>query len=326
MEEKMLQEKLDCHHIQDNNGFTMLPNNFLKKWTQTLGKGPILLYLQLVTYCHKDKYIAWPALKTLGDDLGMSKTSLIYYQKILLKYGFIKRILKRNHQGFHQSNIYQLTPIECVKNEPCQVQKLDLTGTEIELRQVQKFNPNNNNLNNTNRTTTSAVVDFKKIKDKGEEKMNAIRKRMLEFDFTEGFTEKVLKEYPLEKVEEKLELYAEGSEVRNPAGWFIAALREGYGEEKVKDKVNVPPSQFRMDYSSSRNDTSCSAGLPRHCVPRNDEKKEHNDYGNRGLPRRFTPRNDGNDSRNGNEKILPREEALKRIQAIRRSLMAINSS
>ena len=107
---------------------------------------------------------------------------------------------------------------------------------------------------NITHTTTSAVVDFKKTKVKGEEKMKAIRERMREFDFTESFTEKVLKEYPLEKVEEKLELYAEGREVRNPAGWFIAALREGYGEEKVKDNDDMAPSRFRMDSSSSGND------------------------------------------------------------------------
>ena len=166
----MQQEKINCRHTQDNSGFIMLPNNFLKEWTQILGKGSLLLYLQLLTYCRKDKHIAWPALKTLGDDLGMSKTSLIYYQKILLKYGLLKKILKRNHKGIHPSNIYRLTPIECAKNELCRIQKLNLAGTNIELRQVQKFNPNNNNLKNTNRTTTSAVVDFKKPRKKEKKK------------------------------------------------------------------------------------------------------------------------------------------------------------
>jgi len=51
---------------------------------------------------------------------------------------------------------------------------------------------------------------------------------MHEFDFTKSFTEKVLKEYPIKKVEEKLELYAEGKQVRNPAGWLISALKNDY--------------------------------------------------------------------------------------------------
>ena len=132
--------------------------------------------------------------------------------------------------------------------------------------------------------------------------MKNIRERMLDFDFTESFTEKVLKKYPLEKVEKKLELYAEGREVRNPAGWFIAALKEGYGEEKAKDKDDMSLPRFRMDYSSSRNNTSCSTG----------------------LPRRFTSRNDRCKSQNENEKTLSREEAIKQIQGIRKNLMTMN--
>ena len=57
---------------------------------------------------------------------------------------------------------------------------------------------NNTNLNITNITTTKrekdavVAVDFKKLKEKGEEKMQAIRERMLELDFKEEFIEKKL--------------------------------------------------------------------------------------------------------------------------------------
>ncbi|MEA2021041.1 MAG: helix-turn-helix domain-containing protein, partial [Candidatus Caldatribacteriota bacterium] len=213
----------------DDCGFTMLPNNFLKTWAKTLGKGPLLLYLQLCTYCHQDNYIAWPALKTLGNDLGMAKNSIISYQKILLQNGLIQKIRRRKSNGNYHSNLYQLTPMAKAKNGPDGVQKLYLPSPNIAPDQVQNLHPNNTNTNNTNITTTKigedVVVNFKKIKEKGEEKMKRIRERMRDLDLTESFTEKVLADYPLKKVEEKLELYARGRQVRNPVGWLMAALK-----------------------------------------------------------------------------------------------------
>ena len=282
----MQQEKLKKKTKPGNYGFTMLPNNFLKEWTQTLGKGPTLLYLQLYTYCHKDKKIAWPTLKTLGDDLGMSKTSLVSYQKILLNYGLIKKVGRRNTQGNYQSNLYHITSIESAKNEPGHDQKLNQPGTEIELYHDPKLNPNNNNLNNNNITTTrDVVVNFKK--EKGEEKMQEIRERMREFDFTESFTEKVLKEFPLKKVEEKLELYAEGKLVRNPVGWLMSALKKDYQEE-VEKNIEESPFQLKMDSRKCGNDIEKSG---------NEDKK-----------------------------ILSREEAIKRIQEIRKNLMVMGNT
>jgi len=232
--------------------------------------------------------------------------------------------------GQEVTNLELLPPkmTDCPENEKLSssmVTKCQFDSDKMSVCKVTKCHPNNNNLKKNNKTTTrKVVVDFHKRKNKGEEKMNAIRERMRGFDFTESFTEKVFKEYPLEKVAEKLELYAEGRKVRNPAGWFIAALREGYGEEEVKDEDDMSPSRFMMDYSSSRNDTSCSTGLPRHFTPRNDREKENIDDGNTGLPRRFTTRNDRNKSQNENEKTLSRIEAIKQIQEIRKNLMVMN--
>ena len=158
----------------------------------------------------------------------------------------------------------------------------------MKLSLVSKRYPNNTNLNNINITTTNrekdavvAVVNFKKLKEKGEEKMQEIRKRMRELDFTESFTEKVLKEFPLKKVEEKLELYAEGKLVRNPVGWLMSALKKDYGEETEKN-IEESPFQLKMDSRLRGNDI---------------EKSESED-----------------------KKILSREESLGWIREIRRGL------
>jgi len=242
-------------HQAAKEGYIIVPNYFLREWVSILGVGPALLYLQLLSYCHKEKDIAWPTLTTLSSKLGISKNSLLSYRKTLLKYGLIKKIVKRRAaQGNYQSNFYKITPIEGGANiELRHVQILGGGSANIAPGVVQNLHPNNTNLNITNLTTTTkrekdavaAVVNFKKLKEKGEENMQApfsskehytgqaIRERMVELDFKEGFVEKMLKKYSLKKIEEKLDLLMERKNIQNPPGWLNAALQNDYlGEEQ----------------------------------------------------------------------------------------------
>ena len=109
---------------------------------------------------------------------------------------------------------------------------------------VSKRYPNNTNLNITNTTTTTkrekdavVAVDFKKLKEKGEERMGAIRERMVELDFKEEFIEKMLKEYSVKKVEEKLELLMERRNIQNPAGWLRTALKRDYRDPESPNVI-----------------------------------------------------------------------------------------
>jgi len=234
-----------------------LENNFLEEWISVIGKGPVLLYIQLLTYCHKEKDIAWPALSTLGDSLDMSKNSLISYQKTLLEYGLIKKTTgRRTAQGNYRSNLYKVTPIKSPKNGPGQVQKLDTGSPKIALDQVQNLHPNNNNPNNNNITTTNrenVVVNFKKLKEKGdlsacghaqaEEKMQAIREQLRDLDFEESFIEKLLKNYPAKKIEEKLDLLLIKRNIQSPAGWLSTALKNDYQDEEQEKYDEKPAGQ-----------------------------------------------------------------------------------
>jgi len=260
----MQKEKLNRQTNSSKEGYIIMPNNFLAEWIRVMGKGPVLLYIQLLTYCHKEKDMAWPALSTLGDSLDMSKNSLISYQKTLLKYGLIKKTTgRRTAQGNYRSNLYKVTPIRSPKNGPGQVQKLDTGSPKIALNQVQNLHPNNTNLNSTNLTATTkrekdavVAVDFKKLKEKGEERMRIIRERMVKLDFKEEFVEKILKDYSTKKIEEKLDLLMERKNIQSPAGWLSAALQKDYrGEEQEYQPVphphlNPPPSRGRkfIDY------------------------------------------------------------------------------
>jgi hypothetical protein len=232
----MQKEKLNRQTKSSKEGYIIMPNNFLAEWIRIIGKGPVLLYIQLLTYCHKEKYIAWPALSTLGDSLDMSKNSLISYQKTLLEYGLIKKTTgRRTAQGNYRSNLYKITPIKSPKNGPGQVQKMDTGSPKIALDQVQNLHPNNNNLNNTNLTTANrenAAVNFKKLKEEGEEKMQAVREQLRDLDFEGKFIEELLKEYPPGKIEEKLDLLMERRSIQNPAGWLRTALKNDYQDEE----------------------------------------------------------------------------------------------
>jgi len=318
----MPREKLNNQnnlHQAAKEGYIIVPNYFLREWVSKLGIGPALLYLQLLSYCHKEKDIAWPTLTTLSSKLGISKNSLLSYRKILLKYGLIKKIIKRRAaQGNYQSNFYKITPIEGSANiELRQVQILGGGSANIAPGVVQNLHPNNTNLNITNITTTKrekdavAAVNFKKLKEEGKEKMQAIRERMVELDFKEGFVEKMLKDYPPKKIEEKLDLLMERKNIKSPAGWLKAALQNDYrGEEQESQPtphphLNPPPSRGRklIDNSHPQKGRRLGVGENLPCVVEE-----------------ITAQGKGEE-----DKILSTEEVKERFHFLREQLMAMKS-
>jgi len=227
------------------DGYIVVPNYFLREWVKILGVGPAMLYLYLLTYCHKGKDIAWPTISTLSKTMDLTSKTITKYRQTLVRYGLIKKISKRKiTPGSHRRNIYRLSLFDMEKNT--------LSIGNISPYLEVKFTPdmeenlpnNNNNLNSTNITTTkeekdavAVVDDFKKIKEKGEERMVVIRKRMVKLDFKEEFIEKILKDFSAKKIEEKLDLLMEKSNIQSPAGWLMAALKNDYqGTEREKDE------------------------------------------------------------------------------------------
>ena len=341
------QNKQNKPDEEKKEGYIIMPNNFLAEWIRVMGKGPVLLYIQLLTYCHKEKDIAWPALSTLGDSLDMSKNSLISYQKTLLEYGLIKKTTRRRSaQGNYRSNLYKVTPMRSPKNGLGQVQNLDTGSPKIALDQVQNLHPNNTNLNSTNLTATTkrkkdaVVVNFKKLKKEGdlsacgnaqvEERMRAldsskehytgqaVRERMVKLDFKEEFIEKISKEYSTKKIDEKLDLLMEKKNIQNPAGWLRVALKNDYrGEEP---SLSFPISS--LSFPRRRESSEC------HDESRIDSRFRGNDIkgsGNEGegLPcvvEEITAQAKGEE-----DKILSTEETRKRFHSLREQLMAMES-
>jgi len=262
----MQKEKLNKQNKpgeEKKEGYVVVPNYFLKEWVKVLEVGPAMLYLYLLTYCHKGKDIAWPTISTLSKEMNLTPKTITKYRQTLVKYGLIKKVFKRKTaSGCHMQNIYQLTPFDMGKNT--------LPIGNIYSYLEGKFTPdigknlptNNTNLNITNITTTTkrekdavAAVNFKKLKEKGEEKMRVIRERMVELDFKEEFVEKMLKEYSLKKIEEKLDLLMERKNIKSPAGWLSAALQNDYRGEEPVEQPSCPRSHPHLNPPPSKEET-----------------------------------------------------------------------
>ena len=261
--EKMEKEFLVNQDQLTKEGYVIISSYFLDYCVEILGTGPGMLYIQLLNYCHKGKDLAWPTLATLGKKMQFTPKSITKFHQILLKHGLIKKISKgKTASGSYKRNIYQITPLHRVKNTLSIGNIFPYVEEKITPNPGKKLPINNNNLNNTNITATNrekdaavAVVNFKKLKEKGEEKMQApysskehytgqaIKERLMNLDFEGKFIEKILKEYSAKKIEEKLDLLMEKRNIQNPAGWLMAALKNNYQDVEQERYDEEPVRQ-----------------------------------------------------------------------------------
>jgi hypothetical protein len=245
--------------------------------------------------------------------------SITKFHQILLKRGLIKKISKgKTASGSYKRNIYQITPLHMVKNTLSIGNIFPQVEEKITPNPGKKLPINNTNLNSTNTTTTNkekdaavAAVDFKKLKEKGEEKMQephankehykeqAVREQLMDLDFKESLVEKLLKGYSLKKIEEKLDLLMERKNIQRPAGWLMAALKHDYRDGQQED---IPIQ-----------DSSIPEGRGSIHRARNKETGQID-----------PPPTEIKIKSGDNEKILSSEEARRRFHLLRYKLMAMN--
>jgi len=281
--QREMQNKQNKPGKERKEGYIIVTNYFLKKWVRVLGVGPVVLYQELLTYCHKEKYIAWPTINSLCQQMGIAKTTLLRYQNTLIKFGLIKNITRgKSTTGHYRNNIYQITSIEELSKHPDPGKIIDFLGSKMKpdryqndtsigsnmkLSLVSKRYPNNTNLkhyqgnnNKERKVAVVAVVNFKKLKEKGEEKMQAIREQLRDLDFKEEFIEKILKEYSTKKIDEKLDLLLERKNIKNPAGWLRAALKNDYQDREQERYDEEPLEQVSRQTPPSHLNSTPSMG------------------------------------------------------------------
>jgi len=173
--------------------------------------------------------------------------SITKFHQVLLKHGLIKKISKgKTPSGNYSRNIYQVTPLHMVKNTLSTGKNFPYVEEKITPDLGKKLPTNNTNLNNTNSTAANgenAAADFKKLKEKGEEKMQAVREQLRGLDIEGKFIEQLLKEYSVEKIEKKLELLMERRNIQNPAGWLSTALKNDYQDPEQERYDEEPVGQ-----------------------------------------------------------------------------------
>jgi hypothetical protein len=218
--------------IQANktNSYTLIQDYFLAHWVNTIGLGPAILYLELLSYCHKGKDTAWPSIKTLNKRMGITTKTLIRYRNTLIEYGLIKKVVKqKSSSGGYDHNLYQIVLLDKDRILLPPVERLPEDKEEI----------------------ISGIAEEVPSSNQNNPKKERIKEELKKLNLDKKSIDKIILNYSLEDIEEKLELLQIKRKVVNPAGWLIAALKEDYAtlesyekpeeiEEEQQRKITKP--------------------------------------------------------------------------------------
>jgi len=214
--------------------YTTIQDYFLAHWVSTIGLGPTVLYLQLLSYCYKGKDIAWPSIKTLNKRMGTTTKTLIKYRNTLLEYGLIKKIVKQiSSFGGYDHNLYQIVLLDKENILYPPTEKLPEEDEEIISGISEEFPYSNQD--NPKKVIIDNKISLKKEK---------IKEELIKLNLDKKSIDRIILNYSLENIEEKLNLLKIKRNVINPAGWLITALQANYlnpesyrGENDEEEKI-----------------------------------------------------------------------------------------
>ncbi len=214
--------------VNKTNSYTTIQDYFLAHWVSTIGLGPAMLYIQLLSYCHKGKDIAWPSIKTLNKRMGTTTKTLIKYRNTLLEYGLIKKVVKqRSSSGGYDYNLYQIVLLDKENILYPPAEKLPEENEKV-ISGIVEESPSINE-NNSNKIFPDSKKSLKTKRIKEElEKLNLDKKSI----------DKIIINHSLEDIEEKLDLLEIRRNVVNPAGWLITALQVNYLNPELHKEEN----------------------------------------------------------------------------------------
>jgi len=227
--------------IKQTISFTTIQDYFLAHWVSIIGLGPAMLYLQLLSYCYKGKDIAWPSIKTLNKRMGTTTKTLIRYRNTLIEYGLIKKVIKqRSSSGGYDHNLYQIVLLDKENILYPPAEKLPEEKEEIISGIAEKFSFQDN--------PKKVIIDNKK-----SQKTERIKEELIELNLDKKSIDKIILNYSLEDIEEKLDLLEIKRNVINPAGWLIAALQvnylnpESYREENNEEEKIMETKKVELE-------------------------------------------------------------------------------
>ena len=227
--------------------FTTIQDYFLAHWVSTIGLGPAMLYLQLLSYCYKGKDTAWPSIQTLNKRMGTTTKTLIKYRNTLVEYGLIKKVTKqRSSSGGYDHNLYQIVLLDKENILYPPAEKLPEEKEEIISGIAEESSYSNQD------NPKKLIIDNKKSL-----KTERIKEELEKLNLDKKSIDKIILNYSSDDIEEKLDLLRIKRNVINPAGWLIAALQVNYlnpesfkeendEEEKVIETKEVEPESKPM--------------------------------------------------------------------------------
>jgi hypothetical protein len=210
-----MQRKITINKI---NSYTTIQDYFLAHWVSIIGYGPAMLYLQLLSYCHKGKDTAWPSIQTLNKRMGTTTKTLIKYRNALVNYGLIKKVVKqKSSSGGYDHNLYQIILLDQEKVLLPPVERCPEETEEV-ISGIAGEYPSHNQ-DNPKKINTDNIKSLKK---------NRIIEELKRLKLDKESISKIILNYSPEGIEEKLDLLEIKKKVINPAGWLVAALQGNY--------------------------------------------------------------------------------------------------
>ena len=212
--------------VKKTNSYTTIQDYFLAHWVSVIGLGPTVLYLQLLSYCHKGKDTAWPSIQTLNKRMGTTTKTLIKYRNTLLEYGLIKKIVKqRSSSGGYDHNLYQIVLLDKENILYPPAEKLPEENEKVISGVAGKFSFQDN--------PKKVIIDNKKSL-----KTERIIEELKKLNLDKISIDKIILNYSLEDIEKKIDLLRIKRNVINPAGWLISALQTNYLNPELSKEEN----------------------------------------------------------------------------------------
>jgi hypothetical protein len=205
-------------------GFLMISQQFLKEEVRKIGPGPAMLYLQLLSYCYGEKEIAYPSLKTLAHSMGVTVKTIVFYRKVLVSSGLIKKIIRRKQEhGNYQNTIYQLVRFSFSLKEEY------IDETEPVVSEVV-----------TEREENSS-------KDKrGELSSASLAEELRELGIPSATTDFLLKHYSQQKIRGKLPLLREKGHLDSPGGYLLTVLRNSEKNDNYQQEEELSSAELEV--------------------------------------------------------------------------------
>ena len=229
--------------VNQTNSYTTIQDYFLAHWVSTIGLGPTVLYLQLLSYCHKGKDISWPSIKTLNKRMGTTTKTLIRYRNTLIEYGLIKKVVKqRSSSGGYDHNLYQIALLDKENILYPPTEKLPEEKEEIISGIAEESSYSNQD------NPKKLIIDNKKSLKKDK-----IKEELIKLNLDKKSIDKIILNYSSDDIEEKLDLLQIKRNVVNPAGWLITALQvnylnpESYGEENDEEEKIMETEEIQPE-------------------------------------------------------------------------------